>query len=30
MRNKLTLVGGVALALLGTMEPVLGAVSWLW
>lgn len=30
MRSKLTLAGGIALAILGTAEPVLGAVSWLW
>ncbi len=30
MRSKLTLVSGIALALAGTMEPVLGAVAWIW
>ena len=29
MRNKLTLTAGVALALLGTLEPVLAAISFM-
>ena len=29
MRTKLTLASGIVLALVGTMDPVLGAISWM-
>lgn len=30
MRNTLKIAGGIGIAVLGTLEPMLGAVSWLW
>ncbi len=30
MRNAIKIVGGIGIAVLGTMEPMLGAISWMW
>lgn len=30
MRNAIKIAGGIGIAALGTLEPMLGAISWLW
>ena len=30
MRNTLKIAGGIGIAILGTLEPMLGAIAWLW